>query len=107
MTEITRRSVVALEHRRCSSPDKWRSSAYLLALTSLYNPPLLRLLSGEQRCLVFLGYVEDTYYLMMVVLFVSFFSLDASTPITILLSCSIYLTSLTFKINIFHCRCRI
>ena len=67
--------------------DKWRLSVYLLALTSLYNPPLLRLLSGEQRCLVFLGYyVEDAYY--PVVLFVS----HASTSL---------LTSPTFKINIF------
>ena len=94
MTEITRRSVVDLQHWRCSSPDKWRSSVYLLALASLYNPPLLCLLSGEQRCLVFLVYVEDAYYyLMMVVLFVSYFR-DASTPITIIVVVYIqYLTS--------------
>ena len=46
--DFTRGSVVAREHLRCSSAltDGGRSSNCLL-LTSLYNPPLLHLLSGE------------------------------------------------------------
>ena len=40
----------------------WSRKFFCLpALTSLYNPPLLRLLSGEHRRLFFLDYVEDVY----------------------------------------------
>ena len=72
MTEITRGSVVALEHLRCSSPGKWSRKVFCLPARSHLPVQPSIVASSTFRVntgiCFFLDYVEDIYLVVLFVL---------------------------------------